>query len=361
MPKAQYLATSCVHMKPLYLTLAVLMAGTATSSALDIVFNTAAGMDQRAIDGFEAAAAYWESTLTDNVTININIDFRTLDPGVLGQAGSTSQVVSIANYFAALNADASSANDLLAVANLPGLTGGGISFLTQTNTESPSSVSRETVSLDNNNSSNNRFLSINTANAKAVGLFTGSAAASDASITFSDAFSWDFDQSDGVGAGLQDFVGVAIHEIGHSLGFNSGVDTVDYFISNQNGGQWLDLDPYAIYTGMDMFRYSAEDVLNLAAGAASYFSIDGGATNEGLFSTGVENGDGRQASHWKDNLGLGIMDPTANPPGNENHVSALDLLAFDVIGWDLAQVPEPSSMTLLMLLGGAMVMRRKRA
>lgn len=31
--------------------------------------------------------------------------------------------------------------------------------------------------------------------------------------------------TDGIGAGLQDFVGLAIHEIGHALGFASGVDT----------------------------------------------------------------------------------------------------------------------------------------
>ena len=45
-----------------------------------------------------------------------------------------------------------------------------------------------------------------------------------------------------------------------------------------------------------------------------YFSIDGGATKSGLFSTGEYFGDGHQAQHWKDEsffggsgLGLAIV------------------------------------------------------
>jgi len=29
------------------------------------------------------------------------------------------------------------------------------------------------------------------------------------------------------------------------------------------------------------------------------------------YATGINFGDGRQASHWKDNLAIGLMDPTA--------------------------------------------------
>jgi hypothetical protein len=207
------------------------------------------------------------------------------------------------------------------------------------------------VTLDNDNSNNNRLLYLNTANAKALGLM-GANAAADASITFSSLFSWDFDQSNGVGAGLQDFVGVAIHEIGHALGFVSGVDIVDGYIGNPTN-----LDNYAIYSALDFFRFSAPGTLNLAAGDAAYFSLDGGTTNLGNFSTGSFYGDEEQASHWKDNLGLGIMDPTMNPAGQINTPSALDLVAFDVIGWNL--VPEPSS-ALLGSLSLLFVMTRRR-
>jgi hypothetical protein len=318
------------------------------SNALVVSLNPAAGMDPNALAGFQAAANYWQSQLTDNVTVNVNVGFSALGPDILGSAGSTRAVFSVADVRAALIGDATSTNDMLAIGNLPTLSGlGGISFLTQVNSETGSTA----VTLDNDDSDNNRFLYLNTANAKALGLM-GANAAADASITFSSLFSWDFDQSNGVGAGLQDFVGVAIHEIGHALGFVSGVDIVDGYIGNPTN-----LDNYAIYSALDFFRFSAPGTLNLAAGDAAYFSLDGGTTNLGNFSTGSFYGDEEQASHWKDNLGLGIMDPTMNPAGQINTPSALDLVAFDVIGWNL--VPEPSS-ALLGSLSLLFVMTRRR-
>ena len=330
----------------LLLTAACLPAG-----ALDIQLNATPGMDAQALAGFQMAASYWEARLTDSVQVNINIGFQTLSPGVLGQAGSETTVISVFDYFTALTADSASSYDSLAVGNLPPISGlGGLSFLTQTDTEGGSAL----VSLDNDDSGNNAWLSLNTANAKALGLFSGTG--SDASITFSDVFSWDFDSSDGVGAGLQDIVGVAIHEMGHALGFTSGIDTVDWAV-----GAAEDLDPFAIFSGLDMFRYSADGVLDLAAGGTPYFSLDGGATNLGFFSTGSDLGDGNQASHWKDGLALGIMDPTANPAGQTNTPTTLDKIAFDVIGWDVDYnaVPEPSSL-LAAALGMLLIAGRRR-
>jgi hypothetical protein len=336
-------------MKPLVQVASLQLAWLASSEALVVSLNPAGGMDPNALAGFQAAANYWQSKLTDNVTVNIDVGFSALGPGILGSAGSTSAVFSVADVRAALIGDATSTNDMLAIGNLPTLSGlGGISFLTQVNSETGSSA----VTLDNDDSGNNRFLDLNTANAKALGWIAPNPLAADASITFSSLFSWDFDQSNGVGAGLQDFVGVAIHEIGHALGFVSGVDIVDGFIGNPTN-----LDSYAIYSALDFFRFSAPGTLNLAAGDAAYFSLDGGTTNLGNFSTGSIYGDGRQASHWKDNLGLGIMDPTANPAGQINTPSTLDLVAFDVIGWNL--VPEPSS-ALLGSLSLLFVMTRRR-
>ena len=324
-------------MRKLWLVVGMQCAGMAFAPALDIVLNPAAGMDPNALSGFQLAAKYWESKLTNPVAVNIDVGFSALGPNILGQSGSSYEGFWASDVLGVLDSRASSANDLLAVSNFPALSAAqGIGFLTQANTEGGSKL----VSLDNNDSRNNVVLALTSANARALGWDPGSSTYVDATITFSSSFPWDFDQRDGVGAGLQDFVGVAIHEMGHAFGFVSGVDDVDYYITHP-----LDLDGYAVFSTLDLFRYSAPDKLDLAAGDASYFSLDGGKTNLGLFSTGTLNGDGRQASHWKDNLGLGIMDPTANPAGQANTPSELDLIAFDVIGWDL--IPEPSSGILL--------------
>jgi len=80
------------------------------------------------------------------------------------------------------------------------------------------------------------------------------------------------------------------------------------------------------------------------------------------FSTGVSTGDGRQAAHWKDNnltgILLGIMDPTL-ASGVAISISANDLRALDLIGWD--PVPEPA--TFVLLGSGLLVVawRRRRA
>jgi hypothetical protein len=102
----------------------------------------------------------------------------------------------------------------------------------------------------------------------------------------------------------------------------------------------------------DLFRYSAKSKAqgvndwaiggSLANGDAPFFSIDGGDSiydNDAYFSTGRNFGDGRQASHWKDNIPgqpqLGIMDPTV-AFGQQSVVDSLDLAAMDAMGWNVA-------------------------
>jgi len=306
-------------------------------------FSPAGGTPANVIQGFNDAAARWAAILTDPVTVNFDIAFSTLGAGILGGASSDRATFTYTNTRNALTSNATSGDDSNTVANLQG--GGAFSILINRTTDNPFGSGSATPYLDNDGDANNTTIRMTRANAKALGLISAADAARDADITFSDQFTWDFDPSNGITAGAFDFVGVATHEIGHALGFTSGVDVLD-----GNAGAFPD-SAFTWVSTLDLFRFST---VSFAQGAGvvdwtanttdKFFSLDGGATKSVSFSTGKTFGDGQQASHFKDNLGIGIMDPTT-APGELLAISGNDQRLFDVIGWDLSAfsgvAPEP--------------------
>lgn len=152
-------------------------------------------------------------------------------------------------------------------------------------------------------------------------------------------------------------MGVALHEIGHVLGFVSTVDYVDCvfggYCSGLSGLSGLSATP------LDLFRLEpdagdqdftlAPRVLTTGADIAGQ-ALYMGEGLEYAMSTGVYSGDGQQASHWKDDQGIGLLDPTL-APGEHGYLTGADWRAFDLIGWDVSleasPIPLPGAAWLL--------------
>ena len=342
-------------------------------------------------NGFITAANYWSSVVADaGFTVNLQIGFRDLGSGVLGQTGSNQVQQSYGDFRNALTARRTSVDDMKAVGSLQ--SGSNFSMLLNGTANSPTGTGSRTPYVDNDGDANNSIVRMTTANARTLGLApnygTGDNAF-DGLIAFNTRFAFDFDQSNGIMAGAYDFVGVATHEIGHALGFISGVNVLDNF--NAFGPYQTD-DQLTFVSPVDMFRYTALSAITSSNGVTGipdftlgtyspdfgpgggtlnpvdqYFSLDNGVTALAGLSTGRFFGDGQQASHWKDNQNLGIMDPTSST-GELRRFSANDLRLYDVIGYTLrpgalesVSAPEPGSLAFMLFTGiCALKVRRRR-
>lgn len=156
-------------------------------------------------------------------------------------------------------------------------------------------------------------------------------------IGFNASFNWDFNPDDGIESDKIDFVGVAVHEIGHLLGFTSFAGGIE--LQPQVPPLLTALDLYRLIPGAGVEFTNAPRVLSSGGDQVFYA---GEARRELSLSTGrpdSSGGDGRQASHWKDNelTGeyIGDMDPTVGA-GERRDITANDLLALDRIGYTVS-------------------------
>jgi hypothetical protein len=168
------------------------------AEAFVININPGAGLSGNAdaLAAFNRGAAQWTKYFNDPITVTIDADLAALGPGIIGSASSvflTGGYTTIRNQMVA---DAATDPNNSIVAKLPTIgqfsgyvpAGWGISSI----------------------------MWASKANLKAMG-FTGLDAGfgvTDATITFSSAFTFDFDKSNGVTGGMMDFETVAAHEIG---------------------------------------------------------------------------------------------------------------------------------------------------
>ncbi|MFK8185951.1 MAG: NF038122 family metalloprotease [Phormidesmis sp.] len=306
------------------------------AQAVKFNFSYGQGTSLEQIVGFETAAGIWSSYLTDDVTVNLHVGVsNTLSDKVVGGALPGMQAFqSYEGFYNSLHADKTSADDYTAAQNL------------QAHRHADGHL-RYNAIFEQGNTWHNKNIALTNANAKALGLLTNSNAL-DGSILLNDLsntkhkWNYDFNRDDSEDKKSLDFLSVALHEIGHTLGFVSSVDAAEK--SDSQASYSENIDRLMNTTTLDMFRYSdyskRKDTVELAVGEKSYFSIDGGNTKIADFARGKKDfglgSDGFQGSHWKDNKKnqLGIMGPTIRN-GERRDITALDLQALDVIGWDL--------------------------
>jgi hypothetical protein len=340
-----------------------MLAISCSSYALTFNFSFLPGTSAAAQQAFTEAGARWTSMLADPITIDMTVGTAALDPNVLAAAASRRVSSSYASFGSALTSDITSSADANAVGSLAA--GPSFGMLINRTSDNPYGAGSARPYLDMDGSANNSTIQLTSANAKALGLTVGAGAVGscvgicDASITFNRSFTFDTNPTDGITAGQFDFVGIAAHEIGHALGFVSGVDVLDLNSPPLRGP--FAASAFTFVSSLDLFRYSAPGDLDLRVGAPAYFSVDGGASGITDFATGAFAGDGWQASHFGPNE-LNLMRPFIGN-GETYDATAADLAAFDAIGWDVAAVPEPATWALfaLGLAGVGARIRRPRA
>jgi len=324
------------------------------SGGLNLVIQPRSGgslaNNPAALAAFNRAAATWASHLSDNITVVIDAELSSFGPGSSSIIGGTSPVYLQGSYGyvggllvndAADEADdgiVSALPDSLSIRSLTGIAFSGNVLLTK-------------------------------ANAKALGLpasvldsIVGTTV--DAQIDFNSDFAFSYDRSSAA-PGTVDFESVALHEIGHALGFLSQTDLADGVPLGANlTGSTMSV------TTLDLFRFASTgrptDELGFTNGVRELTP----GTAAGLFdgenfyqmSTGLARGDGRQAAHWKDGdltgAIIGTMDPTI-AYGQIFTISGADLRAFDLIGYDLFS-PVPETITAWGAVMMLFVLSRRR-
>lgn len=256
-------------------------------------FSFELGVTLNQVLSFEMAGQIWSHYLKDDIPVNIHVVATSdLSSQILGGAILNRKTVDVATVETFLANDARSSLDQSAVTAL-GQDGTFEGYVGELVTEGQS-------------------MTLSLAQLKALGIEDPSSNSTDGYILFNSLeqrnVSWDYalDRTTAASDGSVDHLSIALHEIGHILGFFSGLDV-------QSGN-------LAKTSLLDLFRFSdrskIQGINEFTNGQKAFFSIDGGDTALAPFSTGITKIDGFreegfQASHWgteaSDTLGTGFQ------------------------------------------------------
>ena len=296
--------------------------GATNQAKIDFRIGPGLSDNAPAVAAFELAAQAWEAILKDPITLTLDINVRSLaSPSVLGQTQSVFDYMDFDQVRQLMINDAQPGDEILY--DLP--TFAQLIAVENAYLDPPPLPARLLPDGYFPDTEIQPEMRLNRANLLALGVaptqlvFQPSAydpaTPIDGTIEFNSDFAFDYDPSDGIGPGLVDFVAVAIHEIGHALGFTSYLDVIDAALPAVIPIFMTPLDLFRLPPGYGFqdFKF-APRILNPAFPNQVFY--DGGQFNvPGItvgpltvgdipLSRGTRNGDGNQASHWRDNAAL---------------------------------------------------------
>lgn len=264
--------------------------------------------------------------------ITVDITFEEMSSG-LGSNSTFFETIPYATYCNALVAHATTANDASAVASL--LVGG--------------------VCPTNNPVTGSSMINVKTPNLRALGLL-GPPSSADGTVMVNTSLT----NPGSPGSALSySLISVVEHEMDELLGLGSA-------LPNTNAGSFATVGaaPSNSPFPEDLFRYTAGPggTRTFSAGSPcsglgnAFFSINGGTTDLAQFNNACNGGD---FGDWAVVGSPKVQDWQATPGANPS--LGVELVALDVVGYDLVDAPEPGTFFLVGSALLSVVFLRRRA
>ncbi len=323
-----------------------------TKPKFQISYGPETTLDQ--MIGIELAANVWAEFLADDVTIKLFATTTNQIPqDVLGSATAEmlGSQTSYQTFLSKFSTDQKSPNDATAYTNF------------QKGGDDDDDDSGLNVMVGDRVVSNIDYVQSTRANAKALGLLSSNDSGFDGHIVLnkltdsSIPLEWSYNYtSNEIPPDQLDFLSTVVHEMGHTLGFISGVDNPNLKSAIKNnktkGKSITDSVVEKSITPLDLYRFSTQSkdkiisgdddspstkgIPDLSIGKDPFFTLNRGVSKVEDMATGEDftlGGDGDQASHWKQDKNA-IMEPYLGV-GKREAIASTDLIALDLIGWDV--------------------------